>query len=241
MAEQTAHFGALDKIEQILQDHSDPAAGDGHGRISLGELTDGMQERAYGFLLLILALPCGLPFVYILPQIVALPMIMLVFQMASGRSTPWLPENLRARELPISRFLGVVRQAKKFGGWLERLSHARLRWVTGEVGTRVIGALLLIPCVSVLVPLPLTNTTPGIAVAIAAVGLIERDGIFVMLGTLLGLIWVALLVIGGPALLYFLIDWALGQGISTLLWTIGLLIAVPAILYLLARWLRSRR
>ena len=46
--------------------------------ISLGALTDGMEERAFGLLLLLLALPCGLPFVYLLPQIVAMPMLLLV-------------------------------------------------------------------------------------------------------------------------------------------------------------------
>ncbi len=240
MVEQTAHFGALDKIEQILRDHSDPSAPDGHGRISLGELIDGMQERAYGFLLLILALPCGLPFVYVLPQIVALPMIMLVFQMASGRSTPWLPENLRSRALPIARFLGVVEQAKKYGGWLERLSHARLRFVTSDLGARIVGALLLIPCVSVLVPLPLTNTTPGVAVAIAAVGLIERDGLFVILGTIMGLAWVLLLVVGGPALIYFLVGWVSGQGATMVAATLGLLFVAPVILYFLVGRLRNR-
>lgn len=211
MTEQADYFGALDKIGQILNDHSNAKADNEMGRITLGELTDGMQERAYGFLLLLLALPCGLPFVYVLPQIVALPMIVLVFQMATGRPTPWLPENLRARELPIAGFLNVVGQAKKYGGWLEKLSHARMRWVTGRLGTRVIGALLLIPCVSVLVPLPLTNTTPGVAIAIAAVGLVERDGLFVILGIVIGFLWVSLLVIGGPALLYFLIDWVLNR------------------------------
>lgn len=241
MSEPTARFGALDKIEQILRSHSDASAPDGFGRITLGELTDGMQERAFGFILLLLALPCGLPFVYILPQIVALPMIVLVFQMASGRSTPWLPENLRARELPIRRFLNVVDQARKYGGWLERLSHARLRWITSDFGTRVIGALLLIPCLSILVPLPLTNTTPGVAIAITSVGLIERDGIFVWLGIVIGLLWVSLLVIGGPALLYFLIDWAIGHGIVTLMGTIGLILVVPIVLYLLVKWIRIRR
>jgi len=211
MTQENAQFGALDKIEQVLREHSDKEAEDGFGRISLGELTDAMQERAFGLLLLLLALPCGLPFVYVLPQIVALPMIVLVFQMASGKSTPWLPAALRARQLPIARFLGVVAQARRYGGWLETLSHARLRFVTNAVGARVTGALLLIPCLSVLVPLPLTNTVPGIAVAISAVGLIERDGLFVILGIIAGLIWVMLLVIGGPALLYFLIDWILNR------------------------------
>lgn len=200
--------GALDKIEQVLLSHRDNNADD---TISLDELSTGMQERAFGLLLLLLALPCGLPFVYGLPQIVALPMLVLVFQMAMGRRSPWMPDTLGSRKLPIARFLSIVETARKYGGWLERLAHVRLPVVTSVLGTRVVGALLLIPCASVLIPLPLTNTVPGIAVALAAVGLIERDGLFVITGIIGGLIWVSLLVIGGPALVYFVIDFILNR------------------------------
>ncbi|TCD13696.1 exopolysaccharide biosynthesis protein [Oricola cellulosilytica] len=200
--------GALAKIEQILRD----AERDREGHISLGALSDAMEERAFGLLMLILALPCTLPFVYLLPQLVALPMMVLAWQMAAGRRAPWLPETLRKRRLPVDGLMEVVARVKRYAGWLERLAHPRLAGLTGRRGMRVLGALLIVPCLSILVPLPLTNTVPGIGVAIAAAGLIERDGIFVMLGLLIGLVWVSILAIGGPALLYFLIDWAANRG-----------------------------
>lgn len=203
--------GALDKIEQVLKSHRAQNSGADSDTISLGALTDGMEERAFGLLLLLLALPCGLPFVYLLPQLVALPMLLLVAQMAMGRRSPWLPERLRSRNLPIDRFLNVVAMARKYAGWLEKLAHERISWLTSSSTTRIVGALLLIPCASILVPLPLTNTVPGIAVALAAVGLIERDGLFVLLGIVGGLIWVALLFIGGPALIYFVVDFVLNR------------------------------
>ena len=204
-------LGALDKIEHVLNSHRAQKADVEGDTISLGALSDGMEERAFGLLLLLLALPCGLPFVYLLPQIVALPMLLLVAQMAMGRRSPWLPEGLRSRNLSIGRFIKVVATARKYAGWLEKLAHERLTWLTSISATRIVGALLLIPCASILVPLPLTNTVPGIAVALAAVGLIERDGLFVLLGIVGGLIWVALLFIGGPALIYFVVDFVLNR------------------------------
>lgn len=209
--DQPEPHGALDKIEQILLSHRAQGADVEGDTISLGALSDGMEERAFGLLLLLLALPCGLPFVYLLPQIVALPMLLLVAQMATGRRSPWLPEGLRSRKLPIDRFLNVVAMARKYAGWLEKFAHERFAAITEQSATRIVGALLLIPCASILVPLPLTNTVPGIAVALAAVGLIERDGLFVVLGIIGGLIWVALLFIGGPALIYFVVDFVLNR------------------------------
>jgi hypothetical protein len=166
-----------------------------------------MEERAFGLLMLILALPCCLPFVYLLPQIVSLPMVFLAFQMAQGRRAPWLPETLRKRTMPVKSLLDVTARTQRYAGWLERLAHPRFAGLTGAGGLRVLGAILIVPCLSILVPLPLTNTVPGIGVAVAAAGVIERDGIFVVLGVLTGLVWVLMLVIGGPTLLYFAIDW----------------------------------
>jgi len=211
----TVPRGALAKIDAILRPHLEGALSDpggGRATITLGELSDLMEERAFGLLLLVLALPCCLPFVYLLPQLVALPMLVLAAQMASGRKAPWLPETLRKRALPVAGLLDVVARAKRYGGWLERLAHPRFAILTGDRAARLIGALLIIPCASILVPLPLTNTVPGIGVALAAIGLIERDALFVILGLVVSMIWVAILVIGGPALLYFLIDFVFNRG-----------------------------
>lgn len=215
-----APHGALAKIEAILKPHlklpeATGDAGGGPGQkatISLGALSDLMEERAFGLLLLILALPCCLPFVYILPQLVALPMVVLAIQMAAGRRAPWLPETLRKRRLPVAALLDVVTRAQRYGGWLERFAHPRLPGLTGDQATRIIGALLIVPCLSILVPLPLTNTVPGIGVALTAIGLIERDALFVVFGLLIALIWVAILAIGGPALIYLLVNFLLNRG-----------------------------
>jgi hypothetical protein len=204
--------GALSKIETILRPHLTPSGSGTKATITLGTLSDLMEERAFGLLLLVLALPCCLPFVYLLPQLVALPMVVLAAQMASGRRAPWLPETLRKRQLPVAGLLDVVARAKKYGGWLEQLAHPRLSGLTGDRSARIVGALLVVPCLSILVPLPLTNTVPGIGVALAAIGLIERDGLFVVLGLITGLVWVAILVIGGPALIYFLVNFILARG-----------------------------
>lgn len=214
-----ASRGALAKIEEILTRHqgsSNPeneTPGDsGRGTmITLGALSDLMEERAFGLLLLVLALPCCLPFVYLLPQLVALPMVVLVVQMASGRRAPWLPETLRRRNLPVARLFDVVARAKRYGGWLERLAHPRLTGLTDGFSTRVVGALAIVPCLSILVPLPLTNTVPGMGVALTAIGLIERDALFVIFGLALGLFWVAALLIGGPTLIYFLVNFLLNR------------------------------
>ena len=177
------------------------AADDGSGETApdavLGDVVNALDERAFGFMLLLLALPCCLPFVYVLPQIVALPMLALAGQLAAGRAHPWLPRRLAGRRFSTAMFLSVLDRSARYVAWFEALARPRLLFITGHTGARVVGALLLIPCASILVPLPGTNTAPGIGVAVASLGLIERDGALVLLGLAIGLAWVAILLIFG--------------------------------------------
>lgn len=200
--------GATRVLNDIL---ADLGAGDetaGEDQVAkLGDVVDRLDERAFGFLLLLLALPCCLPFVYLLPQLVALPMLALAGQMAAGRHHPWLPRKFHERPFSVPAFQKVVTRSARYVGWIERLATPRLRQVTGHLATRLVGALLLIPTASILLPLPSTNTVPGIGVAIASLGLIERDGVLVILGLLIGFVWVGLLLFLGFEASQFIKDW----------------------------------
>ncbi len=203
-ASSTAKAGAIALLARILDDletdwrgRAPDGADTEEAEASFGDLTDRLDERAFGFALLLLALPCCLPFVYILPQIVALPMAALAGQMAVGREDPWLPKALRRRSFEITGFRSVLGRSARYVGWIERLAKPRLTALTGHAGSRFIGALLLLPIGSILLPLPGTNTIPGIGVAIASLGLIERDGALIIFGVLIGWLWVLLLLVFG--------------------------------------------
>lgn len=163
--------------------------------ITLGELLGALDERAFGLGILILSLPCAIPFLYIIPQIVALPMLALAAQLAAGRENPWLPESLANRKMPLESLQTVVRRTEKVVGFFEKLAKPRLRFLSDGFGARVVGALMLIPAASILVPLPSTNSVPAVGVGIASVGLLERDGLLILLGLFIGLAWVSLLLV----------------------------------------------
>lgn len=178
---------------------------------SLGAIADRLDERGFGILLFLLALPCVPPFVYVLPQIVSVPMLVLAGQMAMGRRAPWLPNTLRKRPVSIAAFRDVVDRSEKYVRFAERLAHPRLRPVTGHGAARIVGALLAIPALSIMVPFPGTNTVPGIGVAVTALGLVERDGVLVIAGLLIGVGWVALLLVLGLEAATLIKDWLLAR------------------------------
>ncbi|MEO1656949.1 MAG: exopolysaccharide biosynthesis protein [Pseudomonadota bacterium] len=201
-------------LSNVLERVSLEGSGDeaGEDTISLAGLIHALEERAFGLGILILALPCCIPFLYGIPQVVALPMLALAAQLAAGRNEPWLPQSLAKREVPVGGLQDVVGRTRRYLGFLEKLASPRLQFLSSGVGARIVGAVMLIPTASILVPLPSTNTVPGIGVAIASVGLLERDGLLIIAGLGLGLVWVAALVIFGSEVASIIIDMIRGSG-----------------------------
>ncbi|MAK61210.1 MAG: polysaccharide synthesis protein exod [Ponticaulis sp.] len=177
--------------------------------LSLAQIFDALDERAFGAILFALALPCCIPFLYAVPQIVSLPMAAIAFQMVMGRHEPWLPEKFANRQIDKAGLDRIAKSGRKFFGWAEKIAMPRLTFLTSQVMERFIGIFLCMFCGSILIPLPLTNTTPGFAVALAAFGLMARDGLMVLFGLIIGISWIGMLLILGPEALKQLIKGAL--------------------------------
>lgn len=178
---------------QTIEALAEAAPEDG---FSLREIFDRLDESAFGAGLFLLALPCCIPFLYGVPQIVALPMLALAFQMVIGREEPWLPEKLGRRKIDRKGLTQMARGGRKWFGWIEAIIRPRFSVITGRRSERVIGAFLFVFCASILMPLPMTNTVPGMAVAVTAFGLMQKDGLAVTAGMILGTAWVSALITG---------------------------------------------
>lgn len=193
MSETAASSGLIGALEAIA------AEAPAEGR-TLADFMDALGERAFGVILFALALPVSIPFLYGVPQIVALPMMVLSAQMAMGRDEPWLPGRFKTRLISKTSLVRMATGGRKWFGWLEALARPRLLFLSGPSAERVVGVVFMGFCASILVPLPATNTTPGIALAIAALGLLTRDGLLILLGLLLGIVWITLLLVFGYAM-----------------------------------------
>lgn len=166
-----------------------------------------LRERAFGLFLLVLALPCCIPFLYGIPQIVALPLMFVSVQLVIGRRLPWLPDRLGARTVTKDALATLAQRAEPWLLRIEAVSRPRLIALTRAPLDQLVGVALVLFSASILVPLPGTNTVPGIAVVIIAMGLLQRDGALVILGTVLGTGWIATLIVAGATLTSLLRAW----------------------------------
>jgi hypothetical protein len=96
---------------------------------------------------------------------------------------PWLPGRILDRPLAteslkqaFEKSLGIVRR-------VEKLVQPRLLWITGTSALRfthglalIFGALLLMLPFGLV---PFSNTLPALAILLLALGMLERDGLFI--------------------------------------------------------------
>lgn len=172
-----------------------------HDVIYFHQIVEAFHERGFGMLLLILAAPMALP----LPVppgvniVLASPLLFLTMQQAIGKHTPWLPQFILQKRVRLNLFqktmLAILPWIKK----IEKISRARLGFMTRGIFSYVIGISGLLMALSVCVPLPLTNSVPSFGICLMAIGVLMRDGLAVIAGMVIGFSWIALLLIAGEA------------------------------------------
>lgn len=159
-----------------------PPAGVPADRVSIGMLIDGMGERAFGLLMLLCAIPNCVPGPPGVSTVTGLPILLFAFQMLVGSPRPWLPKFLRDRSFARSDMLSMVNKALPYMRRVERVAKPRLPVMVAGFAERVAGAVVLFLSVILVLPVPLGNLFPAVAIAIMAIALLERDGLVMVIG-----------------------------------------------------------
>src|SRR5262245_14948109 len=96
-------------------------------RVTMGALRDALDDRGFGVLFLIFALPNLVPVnIPLLSAVLGLPLVLLAAQLAYGRHKPWLPDWLARQSFPRLGFAAVVTHATPHLERAERLLRPRL-------------------------------------------------------------------------------------------------------------------
>jgi hypothetical protein len=180
------------RLSEILQALAED---EGRDRISVADMLETMRSRAFGALLLIFAFPNILPTPPGTAGVLGAPLIFLSAQMMLGLQ-PWLPGVIARRSMARSTFQGLVTRITPWLVKAERLLRARLKFLAWPLSQRILGALCLIVSIALALPVPLANMAPAIALCLIGLGVLERDGVWILFGVVAALgslVYVALL------------------------------------------------
>lgn len=162
--------------------------------LTFGDLIRALRGRGLAMLIFILALPFCLP----LPLIgVTIPfgLVIAFFGVRLGFGLkPWLPKALLERRISAKAMRRFLRAGMGLARWLEKVVHSRWDVFTQGPGMRwAIGLSIAICGLGLMLPVPFTNIIVGAAIVLLSLGIMEGDGLFVILGFLTGALFYGLL------------------------------------------------
>lgn len=155
--------------------------------LSVGELEEILQGRGFALFILLLALPFSFP--------IAVPGLSIPFgivilfvgmRIAMGRK-PALPQFILRRQIKYAVLEKIVRFGLKLCSKMERVVRPRMHFLQRWPGMlNLIGAAIASSGLLLSLPLPpfipFTNAIPAIAIIFLTAGMIERDGLLVLVG-----------------------------------------------------------
>jgi hypothetical protein len=151
-------------------------------KITVGEIIDRFGRRAFGALLFIFSTPNLLPLPPGSSTVLGAPLVLLAPQVALGVHAPWLPRFVDDREISgvdLNRFFGrLLPTVERF----ERVSRPRLSFLFGRVGDRLLGLVCTLLALVLILPIPFGNLLPALTIGVLAFSLVQRDGVFALLG-----------------------------------------------------------
>lgn len=186
------------RTSQVLGEFAEGFEGE---RISLGDIDAAMQDRAFGLLMLVFALPNTMPVsIPGLSAVTGAPLALIGVQLLIGYPKPWLPAWLARRSFRRDDFARFTHRALPWLRRVEGMLRPRLARLTSRGIERfLVGGMAVVLALTLALPIPFGNMLPGLALVLFALGLLERDGLAVLVATVvaLGSLAVAAGVVGG--------------------------------------------
>lgn len=154
-----------------------------------------------GLLSLVFLIPVSIPGV---STVFGAAILMIGVSRLFGRNL-WLPQSFQTRVISTDTLRSTIHRALV---WLQRLERVcrphRLSWLTSEGAMNILNSLVLILAAILLMApfglIPFSNTLPALAILCLAVGLLQRDGVCILLGyaaNVLTIIYFTVLIGGG--------------------------------------------
>lgn len=162
--------------------------------------TDGLMILS-GLLSLVFLIPVSIPGV---STVFGAAILMIAVSRLFGRNL-WLPKSLRDRVIATDTLRTTFDRALVWLAKLEKVCRPhRMSWLTsGPVMNTLNNLALILGAVLLMMPfglIPFSNTFPAVALIFLAIGLVQRDGVCILLGYIANIatiIYFTALIAGG--------------------------------------------
>ncbi|MFN3932732.1 MAG: exopolysaccharide biosynthesis protein [Brevundimonas sp.] len=188
-------------------------------KLYLGELINAFGERGFGALMLFFGLlNIAIGIIPGTTTILGAPLLLMGFQLAIRQDQLWLPRWALRRWIERETYRnGVARLLPRLRK-MERLSRPRFSIMTSEVSEVLIGVATVLLAFILILPIWGGNLIPALIIATFGFGLMQRDGLAIILA------WSAIALICTAALIIWLAwTWVSPYLLPVWTWLNGLL------------------
>lgn len=160
------------------------------GSTSISELLADFHENGIVLAMIFFALPVAIPLPYPpgFTTVMGTPLIVLAIQLLLGYQKVRLPAKINNYQLRNSVLIMI---SSKVVPWLKKIEkYIRPRWSFAKsvYCEQFVGFMSLICAISIAIPLPLTNAVPALGIVVMALGLLNRDGLVVVMGFVVSIV-----------------------------------------------------
>ena len=139
-----------------------------------------MGSRAHGIALILFALPDTLPLpIPSFSAFLGFPMVLVAAHLVLAGEDSGLPERVLAAKIPTRMLRVLARYLAPVLEFLELVTRPRLTAILRY--DRWFGLVCLYLSVVLLLPIPLVNFAPALCLVGLALGMVQRDGLLVIL------------------------------------------------------------
>ncbi len=169
--------------------------------MSIQELIETLGDRSFGWCIVVFALVNLIPMPIGGNMITSLPLILLTGQMAAGLRQVRLPGILTRREISRKGFQKLVLRLSPVIRPVERMVRPRYEHLFTARQEQLLGVLMFFVAIALFMPIPLSGYIPAISLFLVGFGLVERDGLVVLTGVVIGIVAIAVTLLVGGLLL----------------------------------------
>ncbi len=154
------------------------------GKTKILEIMKDFHENGILLAMIFFALPIAIPLPYPpgFTTIMGLPLMILSFQLLVGSKKIRLLKKINNYEINNSTLKTISNKIVPIIEVIEKYVKPRFSFAKSVYCEQFVGFVCFIAAIAVALPIPLTNAIPALGITVMAVGLLNRDGIIIIIG-----------------------------------------------------------
>lgn len=150
----------------------------------ISDILSEFHENGLLLALLFFSLPVAIPLPYPpgFTTIMGMPLIILSIQMFLGKQQVSLPQKLHDYQIKNSVLKKISDKIVPVVEYIERHTKPRFSFAQSVYCEQFVGIVSFVSAIAIALPLPFTNAIPALGIAVMSLGLLNRDGVVIVIG-----------------------------------------------------------